>query len=243
VRLDYAQTTELLRTLTDVRFKLLAVVPTISGVAVALLGHGRTAAELLTVGAVGLVATLGILVYELRNTQIYDYALDRAAALESRLGMVSVFGSRSGRLFSERPGGRTVRLFGLTAVGHDRGLSLVYGVALAAWSYLVAWGALRAFDVGSARPLGAGIGLIVGLVVMAELLRSMTARPSLVRRRLSRAPALTAPRPFRRTRMRPAKRVTSDTSFAPAARLGASRSKRVAVQDRPERNRRPVPLG
>jgi hypothetical protein len=38
LRLDYDQTTDLVRTLTDVRFKLLAFVPTISGAAD---GNGR----------------------------------------------------------------------------------------------------------------------------------------------------------------------------------------------------------
>ncbi|MGZ4383713.1 MAG: hypothetical protein ACXVY3_03865, partial [Gaiellaceae bacterium] len=70
LRLDYEQTTELYRTLLDVRFKLLAIVPTISGVAVGLLDKPRPAIELLAVGLLGLVATLGVFVYELRNTQI-----------------------------------------------------------------------------------------------------------------------------------------------------------------------------
>jgi hypothetical protein len=171
LRLDYDQTTQLLRTLTDVRFKLLAIVPTISGVALGLLGRGRTAAELLAVGALGLCATLGILVYELRNTQIYDYALDRAAELETRLGMASVFGTGAGGLYSERPGGRAIRLLGVTTVGHDRGLSLVYAAAIAAWTYLVAWGALRELDVGNAQLLGGAIGIAAGIVVLVELLR------------------------------------------------------------------------
>ena len=171
LRLDYDQTTQLLRTLTDVRFKLLAIVPTISGVALGVLGRGRTAAELLAVGALGLSATLGILVYELRNTQIYDYALDRAAELETRLGMASIFRTGTGGLFSERPGGRAVRLFGVTALGHDRGLSLVYAAAIAAWTYLVAWGALRALDIGNAQQLGGAIGAVAGITVLFELLR------------------------------------------------------------------------
>ena len=63
LRLDYQQTTDLLRTLSDVRFKLLALVPTLSGTAIAILGHPSSAAELLGVGLLGLVATLGILLY------------------------------------------------------------------------------------------------------------------------------------------------------------------------------------
>jgi hypothetical protein len=73
-------------------------------------------------------------------------------------------------LFSERPS-RPLTLFGLVAARHDRGLGLVYGGALAGWSYLVAWGALRAVDVGGARKIGAVIGAAAGLLVVAEVER------------------------------------------------------------------------
>ena len=169
--IDYEQTTNLVRTLTDVRFKLLAFVPTISGAAVAVLGHGRSTGELLAVGLLGLTATLGIVVYELRNTQLYDYAIHRAKELERRLGHASVFEETTiGGLFSERPG-RSVRLFGLANVGHDRGLSLVYGAAIGAWSYIVAWGALRALGAGDPRTLGGAIGVVLGLLTLVEFLR------------------------------------------------------------------------
>ena len=170
LRLDYEQTTDLLRTLTDVRFKLLAFVPTISGAAVGVLGHSGPA-QLLAVGLLGFLATLGILIYELRNTQVYDYALDRAKELERRLGLASIRdASATGGLFAERPG-RSLRVLGITSVAHDRGLALVYGAALGGWSYLVAWGALRELSVGSAKEAGAAIGVAVGLVVLAEVLR------------------------------------------------------------------------
>jgi hypothetical protein len=174
LRLDYAQTTDLLRTLTDVRFKLLALVPTLSGAAIAILGHPRGAAELLGVGLLGLTATLGILLYELRNTELSEYGLRRAQQLEARLGLLSIDGGgASGGLFSERPA-RALRLFGLTPVDRDSGLSLVYSAALAGWTYLVAWGALRALHVGSARTIGAAIGVAVGLLLLAELVRIHT---------------------------------------------------------------------
>jgi hypothetical protein len=54
LRLDYEQTTQYLRTLIDVRFRLLAFVPTVTGVAVAIIGRPRPAAELLGVGILGL---------------------------------------------------------------------------------------------------------------------------------------------------------------------------------------------
>jgi hypothetical protein len=144
LRLDYEQTTDLLRLLTDVRFKLLALVPTISGAAVAIIGRGASAAELMAVGALGLVATIGIFLYELRNTRLYDEAARRAQLLESKLGL------------DER-----VRAAG------DTGLLLVYSAALGGWVYLTAWGALRALDVGSAQRAGGAIAVAAALLVLA----------------------------------------------------------------------------
>jgi hypothetical protein len=170
LRLDYDETTSLVRSLLDVRFKLLAFVPTISGAAVALLSRGATTAELIAVGVVGLVATLGIVLYELRNTQVYEYALERAQALEERLGFPSLFhGGETGGPFSELPG-RDVRVLGL-AIGHDRALALVYGAALGAWAYLVAWGVLRALDVSQPQKIGGAVGVFCGVVALVDLLR------------------------------------------------------------------------
>ncbi len=67
LRLDYSATTDLLRTLTDTRFRLLAFVPTIAGATVALFGKPRPPAELVPVGLLGLAATAGVLLYKLRN--------------------------------------------------------------------------------------------------------------------------------------------------------------------------------
>jgi hypothetical protein len=172
LRLDYEQTTQLMRTLTDIRFKLLAFVPTIAGASVGLLGHPQKAAELIAVGLLGLFATVGILLYELGNAQVYDAVVHRAEALERMLGLAPVLDPERGRggLFGERPP-RSLTLFGMLAVRHDRGLGLVYGAALAGWTYLVVWGLLRALDVGGARDIGGVIGIAVGVVVVAEVER------------------------------------------------------------------------
>jgi hypothetical protein len=161
LRLDYEQTTELVRTLTDIRFKLLAFVPTIAGAAVGAFGRPRPAAELMAVGLLGLVATLGILVYELRNSQLRAGALRHAADLEQLLEL------RSAQ--TDPPG--VSRLFGVLPLKHDLGLALVYGAAFAGWSYLVSWGALAGLEVPGARDLGVVIGAVVGAVAVAEVIR------------------------------------------------------------------------
>jgi hypothetical protein len=170
LRLDYGQTVELVRTLVDIRFKLLAVVPTITGAAVGLVGAGQpTGAELLGIGILGLLATFGVLIYDVRNTQVYNSAVHHARALERRLGL-GTDGGHAGPadLLALRPLERD-GLLRLASFGQERALGLVYGVALAGWSYLVAWGALRALGAGSARGVGTVIGAIAGTLVLVEV--------------------------------------------------------------------------
>ena len=144
LRLDYERTTRLLRSLTDIRFRLLAFVPTFAGASVGFFGRTRPAGELLAVGVLGLVATLGVYLYELRNSELYVAAATRAREIERQLHI---------------PDG--------LAVEHESGLlALVYGAALAGWSYLVSWGLLRAVDLGDAREIGLAVGASVGLLIV-----------------------------------------------------------------------------
>jgi hypothetical protein len=152
LRLDYGETTQLLRALTEVRFRLLAFVPTIAGAAIAFLAHPSSAAELIAVGLVGLAATLGIFMYELRNTQLYDAALHRVRFLEQRLALPSALGGEAtGGLYSERPS-RPIRLFGVVTAWHVRAIVLVYAAALVA-SGIRAGVRFRSFAVGVLEPL------------------------------------------------------------------------------------------
>jgi hypothetical protein len=172
IRLDYEQTNQLLRTLVDVRFKLLAFVPTIAAFAVGFFGTPRPAAELLAVGLLGLVATLGIFVYEPRNSQLADSLVRRAKDLEQRLGLPSALSPEGpGGLFTERPA-PTRMLMGRLVVAHIRGLALVYAAAVSGWGYLVAWGALAAVGFDEARNAAVVIGAGLGLLVVAEVERA-----------------------------------------------------------------------
>jgi len=161
LRLDYEQTTKFVHAFIDVRIKLLAFVPTISGAAVGLLGEARPATELLGVSLVGLVATLGIFVYELRNAQLFDAMVLRARELERLLGFPTAQGLQgAGGVLAQRTG----RWY-----AHDRGWALVYSAAIAGWSYLVAWGFLLWMLVDSAQTIAAVAGLGVGAIVAAGL--------------------------------------------------------------------------
>jgi hypothetical protein len=162
LRLEYDRAVAIFRDLTDIRFKLLALVPTLAGAAVGLLKGDQAAVTLLAVGVLGLSATLGILVYELRNSEVRRGAAKRAAELEREL--------LGARLVTSRAKG-SPRLFGLLPLEHSLGLALVYGAALAGWSYLVAWGVLDAVNASNAREIGVAIGAVAGLLVLFEVLR------------------------------------------------------------------------
>lgn len=171
LQLDYQKTTGLIDSLTDVRFKLLAFTPTITGAAIALLSHRHSAAELLAVGSLGLLSTIGIVVYELRNTQLHDYALRRAQELERRLGIESLAGAgRPAGLYGEEPPGE-LTVFGVITAAHDRGLALVYSAVVAGWTYLVAWGALNAAGAGNAQVFGGIVAAVVAVFLLLEFLR------------------------------------------------------------------------
>jgi hypothetical protein len=148
-RLDYEQTVQVVRMLTDVRFKLLALVPTVSAIGV-VVAEGRTRADAIGIAVVGLVATIGILLYDLRNSQLYGAAMHRAKVLEQRMGLRRSNPESSdvlGGLFSERP--YRLRLAGV-AVWHDRGLAYVYAAAMTGWMYVLCAAALPAAgDSGS----------------------------------------------------------------------------------------------
>jgi hypothetical protein len=70
LRLEYEYASRLLGTLTEIRFKLLALVPTLTGAVVALVSAGSSGVAPLAIGGLGLAATSGVLAYELRNGEL-----------------------------------------------------------------------------------------------------------------------------------------------------------------------------
>ena len=162
LRLEYEYASRLLGTLTEYRFKLLALVPTLSGAVVALLSSGRSGVELLAIGCLGAVATSGVLAYELRNGELRRRASERVNRLESLL-------------FSEGPlvggYGRTPKLFGLIHASHRLGVGLVYGAALGGWAYLIVWGALAALGAHRhSQAIGVAVGAIVAFAIVREVI-------------------------------------------------------------------------
>ncbi len=178
LQLDYEQTVEQFRMLTDIRFKLLALVPTLTGAAVGLLTNTNASqATALPLGIFGFVVTFGIVMYELRNSVFYEMSTTRAARLESLLELPRFSEPRDGLVrpggvFTERPPAIKTKeakeyeyplpqkIAGFFPVWHDLGLALVYGASLAGWTYLVLYSLL----------LNNGYRLILSLLVGALVL-------------------------------------------------------------------------
>ena len=125
---DYEQTNQQIRMLADIRFKLLALVPTLTAAAALLTTATVAHGTVLAVGILGFITVFARAMYDLRNSQIYDACIGRARQLEKQLHMPSFRGNRYGGLYSERPR-HTISLFEI-AVWHDRALAFIYGAAL-----------------------------------------------------------------------------------------------------------------
>jgi hypothetical protein len=124
---EYAQVAETQRNLVDVRFRLLAFVPTVTGVALAVLKD--LAPARLAVAALGLLVTFGVVMYEIRNSQLHDAAAHTVSEVAARLGLPR---------YARPP---RARLFGFIPIWHDAALGVVYGASAAAWAGLLAYSA------------------------------------------------------------------------------------------------------
>lgn len=165
LRLDYERTNDLARSLMDGRLTMLALVPTVAGAAVAVVGTPRPAAELLAVGLLGLIATAGILLYELRTTEVLRALHGHGERLAGKLGLE---GGPDRLLARAAPR----RLLAVAPATHEWGLGLIYGAALAGWSYLAGWGALAALGMSGARATGGIIAAFVLVAVTLEVERA-----------------------------------------------------------------------
>jgi len=186
MQFEYEQVLIHWRSLADIRFKLLAILPTLAGAGLTVVASSRPPAVEAVLGLVGFFATLGIVFYDQRNTQLYNDAISRAKWLEKRLQ----FGSHlskgqggggkddSGGLFLSRPH-RGLKLFGVLLMWHDRGLAMVYSATLATWVFLAVHGFLGSglsahlpeSLTGHAFRLGVVIAFVFGVVMYLDLMR------------------------------------------------------------------------
>jgi hypothetical protein len=121
----YSEVAAAWRQLTDVRFKLLAFLPAVSGVGLfqllspeAALSDAPRWSKALA-AAFGLFITAGLFAYDRRNSELYDDLVSRGKHLEHELGA-------SSGVFLGRLGGRW-------PVRHDMALFTIYFTTLGAW--------------------------------------------------------------------------------------------------------------
>jgi hypothetical protein len=171
---EYEEVSQNFRALADIRFKLLALIPPLGGVAIYLLSslakQSEPEAQLLLalISCLGFLATLGLTSYDQRNSELYDALIGRAKFLERALKLtpnpnakVASVGFRG--QFLERPP-RGKKLFGFLTLGHDSGLALIYGSVLGAWFFPLI--ATLLAGLGYASPSRFTIGLCLASVMI-----------------------------------------------------------------------------
>jgi hypothetical protein len=185
LELEYAQINDNFRFLADVRFKLLAFLPTLGGIAVFVLsGVGLQAGQaptpstpellvaVLLVSVLGFLATLGITLYDQRNSELYNALIYRAKYLEAQFGVPYAPGGLKqvewGGQFSERPRRARHLIF---LAGHDLALALIYGPLLGAWFFPMLYAALLLLDANSQKTAlaAAGVAIIAAIGFTSRL--------------------------------------------------------------------------
>ncbi len=113
--------------LIDIRFKLLGFVPAVSVLLLANLlstdgaAKGLSPTAKIMIAALGFIATVALLVYDLRNSALHDDLISRGRKIEELWGIHT--GQFRGRLKSSN-----------WLIKHDRATALIYGSALIGWA-------------------------------------------------------------------------------------------------------------
>ena len=154
LRLEYQQSVTAFSGLTEIRFKLLALVPTVAGAVVALVPAQS--------GGSSYLQSASSASWQRRVCSSTSSAIARSERRPvSAWCSQSASSSRADPIANVPP--RRALGIGLT---HTLAVAMVYGAALGGWVYLVVWGALRAFGVGhDARTAGLAAGVVAAILV------------------------------------------------------------------------------
>jgi hypothetical protein len=136
LKLDYEKTTTYFQSLHDTRFKLLGLLPLISGASIFVTPNLNSKFEI-AFGLFGIIVILGITIYDQRNNMIYDRLTRRAAFLEMKMGFPPLPTDKKGfgGPFSSRPGRR--KLIGINLIWHDLALAMIYSASFAIWIFIL----------------------------------------------------------------------------------------------------------
>jgi hypothetical protein len=141
---EYAEVSNLFRTLTDIRFRLLGILPIASGVTAALGARTQTSDEIgfpIALALFGLASAVGVVTYNVRNDQLYDELVGRGAAIERSLGLPDgAFSNRPNAWLRYKLGPWTWQRHELGPwtwrIDHRQGIATIYAATIAFWLYL-----------------------------------------------------------------------------------------------------------
>jgi hypothetical protein len=165
---EYGEVTGNFRLLTDIRFKLLAILPIAAAATAALrddgAADGATATATLGLSAFGLLVTAALATYNERNDQLYDELVGRAAEIERTLGVPDgAFAHRPANWLSlGLPGGRR------WSVDHRTAIGLIYASTVALWLFLGLSSVVQLL-YGGEEPAWWAVGAVLVAVVAATL--------------------------------------------------------------------------
>ena len=138
---EYGEVSSLFRTLTDIRFRLLGILPIASVVSAALAARMQSGHEIgvpIALALFGLASAIGIVTYNARNDQLYNELVGRAAAIERSVGLPDgAFANRPRPWLRFKLGPWTWR------VDHGQGIATIYAATIAFWLFLSIDAALR----------------------------------------------------------------------------------------------------
>jgi hypothetical protein len=165
---EYSEVAGNFRLLTDIRFKLLALLPVAAGAATALLsaGGGRDGAAEVRVFALslfGLLITVALATYNDRNDQLYDTLVGRAASIEWQLGLSDgAFANRPASWFALRL--PVVRRS--WSINHRTPVAWIYGTSVALWIFSACTAALQLTWGDDPAPRGILAAAIVPAILL-----------------------------------------------------------------------------
>jgi hypothetical protein len=125
---EYSEVGDNFRLLTDIRFKLLTLLP-IAAAAAAAIKHDALGTQAFGLSLFGLVATLGLATYNARNDQLYDELVGRAASIERSLGLPDGYFANRPRAWLEVPLGKL-----RWPIDHRTGVTTIYAASVALWT-------------------------------------------------------------------------------------------------------------
>jgi hypothetical protein len=196
---EYKEVSQNFRTLTEIRFKLLGLLPV--GTALIALSTAWSKGEIsVPLSLFGLAVTLALIVYNERNNQLYDALVARAGQLENLLGLPDGnFSQRPGTWLKIRPIPETQDCKFAVTIEHGWPIGTIYRASIIAWLFMffspifgwlgAKFSSLEAFDSSWAGALSVLFAIITAFSLGQLFLNWFEAQKSERRKSMRKAAA------------------------------------------------------